>query len=141
MKKITYIIFVCLFIFSCSNSTSEKDDLKTIKRKKVQVQHLSASDFKAKLESLDNELLIDVRRDDEIVNGRIPDAIQINISELDFPEKIKGLDKNQPVMVYCAAGGRSKRACAQMQELGFKEIYELDTGFRGWLRENYQIQQ
>jgi phage shock protein E len=35
-------------------------------------------------------------------------------------------------MIYCAAGGRSAKAAALMQSLGFKKVYELKGGYRNW---------
>jgi len=34
--------------------------------------------------------------------------------------------------VYCKAGGRSAQACAIMNQLGFKNAYNLVGGFSQW---------
>jgi rhodanese-related sulfurtransferase len=46
--------------------------------------------------------------------------------------RISKLDKEQPFLIYCAAGGRSAKAGALMQSLGFKKVYELKGGYRNW---------
>ncbi len=144
MKNLIYISFSLFFLFSCNSNTSgdaaHNGNHATAQAKgPSQVTHLSAKDFKAKMDELSNEQLIDVRRPDEVGNGYIPNAININIGEADFNTKIQALNKEQPIMVYCAAGGRSKKACASLRELGYNNIYELDSGFRGWLREKYPV--
>ena len=42
------------------------------------------------------------------------------------------LDRNQPMLIYCAAGGRSNKTSVLMKEMGFKQIYELSSGINGW---------
>jgi rhodanese-related sulfurtransferase len=42
----------------------------------------------------------------------------------------KKFDKTKPVL--CKSGNRSKKATEKLNELGFKNIYELDGGFMKW---------
>ena len=44
----------------------------------------------------------------------------------------KQLDKNQPIIVYCAAGGRSAKASQMLKKNGFKVIYDLSGGYDNW---------
>mmetsp|Transcript_38354 Transcript_38354/g.105655 ORF Transcript_38354/g.105655 Transcript_38354/m.105655 type:complete len:190 (-) Transcript_38354:114-683(-) len=41
-------------------------------------------------------------------------------------------DKNQKVIVGCAAGIRSKMAAQVLEDSGYTEVLELDDGFMGW---------
>ena len=76
--------------------------------------------------------IIDVRTDGEVAEGIIKGAQHIDISKDDFDAKLNKLDKSAPVLVYCAAGGRSKTAQDKMKELGFSEVHNLKRGYRGW---------
>jgi rhodanese-related sulfurtransferase len=42
------------------------------------------------------------------------------------------LDKNKPVLVYCAAGGRSASAAKDLKKAGFKKVYDLEGGYDAW---------
>ena len=42
-------------------------------------------------------------------------------------------DKSNYYFVYCKAGSRSAQACILMQELGFKNTFNLEGGFSEWL--------
>ena len=42
------------------------------------------------------------------------------------------LDKSKPVFVYCKSGGRSAKASAKLEELGFKTIIQLEGGMMKW---------
>ncbi|MEZ4900830.1 MAG: rhodanese-like domain-containing protein [Spirosomataceae bacterium] len=49
----------------------------------------------------------------------------MNFMDADFKQQVEKLDKNKPVFVYCAAGGRSTKASQILKEAGFKTIYNL----------------
>jgi rhodanese-related sulfurtransferase len=40
-------------------------------------------------------------------------------------------DKNKPVIVYCASGGRAALAGQALKELGYEDVYNLG-GFKDW---------
>lgn len=44
-------------------------------------------------------------------------------------------DKNQPVVIYCAAGARSMRAALQMGALGYTNVYSVAGGIVQWKAE------
>lgn len=76
--------------------------------------------------------LIDVRTSREFSNGFIAGAKNIDYNGESFEKQMKKLDKNKPVLVYCAAGGRSENASELLKEWGFKEVYDLIGGYNGW---------
>jgi rhodanese-related sulfurtransferase len=76
--------------------------------------------------------LLDVRTPEEVVHGKIPGAINMDFYEDDFKKQLKSLDKNKPVYVYCASGGRSGDAAEMMSEMGFTKVYNLEGGFKAW---------
>jgi rhodanese-related sulfurtransferase len=76
--------------------------------------------------------LIDVRTPREFSNGNISGSKNIDYNGDSFEKQMKKLDKNKPVLVYCAAGGRSENAAELLKEWGFKEVYDLEGGYNGW---------
>lgn len=78
-------------------------------------------------------VIIDVRTDEEIFEGKIPGAMAANVMEPPvFMEKVQELDKNKNYYVYCKSGGRSRQACAVLNYLGFTNVYNLTDGFSNW---------
>lgn len=77
-------------------------------------------------------LILDVRTVEEYKEGHIPGATLIPVQILDV--KLDEIDeyKEKPVLVYCAAGGRSPRAVQMLVENDFTNIYHMDRGFSGW---------
>jgi len=80
--------------------------------------------------------IIDVRTPKEIADGKIPNAIEINYEADDFEEKLEGLDKNVTYIVYCEAGGRSSNAAELMAKKGFKNVYNLEGGYKAWVEQS-----
>jgi rhodanese-related sulfurtransferase len=102
-------------------------------------QDIDAEQFKEKLVSNENVQLVDVRTPEEWEQGVIGDPYKANINGPDFDAKLAALDKNKPVLVYCAAGGRSGRCMQIMEERGFKEVYNLEGGIKAWRQAGYEV--
>lgn len=76
--------------------------------------------------------LLDVRTPGEIAQGKIAGALEIDINDADFKQKVSKLDKEKPVLVYCRSGARSGNAMRQMTAMGFKQVYNLAGGINAW---------
>lgn len=115
---------VIFMIWSCTSSSSQA--YAQVINKKV-----NKTEF-AKLMKKSGAQLIDVRTPREFSNGNISGSKNIDYNGDSFEKQMKKLDKNKPVLVYCAAGGRSENAAELLKEWGFKEVYDLEGGYNGW---------
>ncbi|MFL0352207.1 rhodanese-like domain-containing protein [Xanthomarina sp. GH4-25] len=80
-----------------------------------------------------NAVILDVRTEEELEEGRIPNAINIDIYQgQEFIDQIEALDKSKNYYVYCRSGGRSAQACAIMNQLGYTNTFNLLGGFCEW---------
>jgi len=95
---------------------------------KAQTANLSPQEFIAKVKDTKDAQLLDVRTPQEWETGKIASSNCINYNDAAFKQQIEKLDKNKPVFVYCAAGGRSSKAAPILQQAGFKYIYNLTGG-------------
>lgn len=95
---------------------------------------LAPDEFEKKLTSTKDKQVVDVRKADEFANGHLAGAVQIDYFKKDFKSQVAKLDKNKPVFVYCASGGRSGSASEVLEELGFKKIYDLKGGMNAWVK-------
>jgi rhodanese-related sulfurtransferase len=94
---------------------------------------LSQKEWASQLAEDKNAVILDVRTEEECLDGIIPNAINIDIYKgQGFVYKLDELDKTKNFYVYCKAGGRSAQACHIMNELGFKNTYNLLGGFMNW---------
>jgi len=130
MYKILTIAIIGLSTLfnSCANGQSQEVNT-----------NLTASQFEQKLNELKSAVLIDVRTLGEFAEGHLSSAANYDWNGPDFEKQIEGLDKSNPVMVYCLAGGRSSAAAKKMRSLGFKEVYNLDGGIVKWKNANLPV--
>lgn len=97
---------------------------------------LTQEDWAAKLNADLDAVVLDVRTEDEFNEGIIPNAVNIDInSGQQFVNAVEALDQNKNYFVYCRSGMRSAKACEIMNQLGFKNAYNLSGGMIGWAGE------
>lgn len=97
---------------------------------------LTQQEWTSKLAVDDNAVILDVRTPEEVAQGIIPNAIIIDIYKgQGFINEVEELDKSKNYYVYCKVGGRSGQACSVMNQLGFKNTYNLIGGFSEWTGE------
>jgi len=95
--------------------------------------NLTQEDWVKKLEEDNNSVVLDVRTQEEVDSGMIPNAIHIDIYKgQGFIYKLEELDKTKSYFVYCRSGARSGQACAIMNQLGFQNAYNLVGGINEW---------
>lgn len=80
----------------------------------------------------DSVQLVDVRTPDEWSRGHIKGAVHIDWFSDDFKVQVEKLDKDAPVRLYCAAGGRSEEAREMLRGMGFRDVLDLDGGIGAW---------
>ena len=79
---------------------------------------LSQEDWKEQLSNDNNAYILDVRTPEEIEQGQIPGAHNINIYlGQEFMDALEELDKSKDYYVYCRSGQRSKTG------MRFNEFY------------------
>lgn len=96
------------------------------------VKNLSPDEAKAFIaaRSVTDYQLLDVRQPQEYENEHLPGALLIPIKQLS--EKLVGLDRKKPLLVYCAVGGRSRAAAQYLAGQGFEEVYNISGGIKKW---------
>jgi rhodanese-related sulfurtransferase len=94
-------------------------------------ESLYSAEFERRLNENPDAVLLDVRTAAEFRSERIPDAINIDITDNSFMEKIGELDKTKAYFVYCRSGGRSGQACSIMASEGLT-TFNLAGGISNW---------
>ena len=92
----------------------------------------SAQEYVAQHE---NAVILDVRTPAEYDMSHITGAMNVNVQNDDFATMVAGLDKDKTYLVHCTrnpADGRSARALETLQELGFRNLYNLEGGYIAW---------
>lgn len=98
-----------------------------------QMKNLTQEQWKESLERDNNAQILDVRTEEEFIEGFIPDAKNIDIYKgQGFIDEINQLDKSKSYYVYCRSGARSAQACALMNQQGIENAYNLMGGITEW---------
>ncbi len=74
--------------------------------------------------------LIDVREPNEFESGHILGARNIPMSQLKM--RMKEIRPDLPVYLYCQSGMRSGRAAQFLHKKGYKDLTQLQGGFKKW---------
>ncbi len=80
--------------------------------------------------------LIDVRTPEEFQKGQLNGAINLNFYDEAFEQQLDTLNKDVPVYVYCASGGRSGKTKTLLHDKGFVAVYNLIGGYNKWPYKN-----
>jgi molybdopterin/thiamine biosynthesis adenylyltransferase/rhodanese-related sulfurtransferase len=80
-------------------------------------------------------VVLDVREPDEYEQGALPGALHIPRGHLESQIENKVVDRDAPVVVYCAGGTRSAFAAETLQQLGYTDVVSVVGGFNKWKNE------
>ena len=125
-----FTIALVLFFAGCSNAQTKKGT--------SFVQNIEPAEFQI---SSENHTVIDVRTPQEVAQGKIKNALNVNFYDADFEEQVSklGLDKNKEVYLYCRSGGRSGSAATKLSGFGFTKVYNLTGGMMGWQSNKFEV--
>lgn len=122
-KQISLLFFLTFPIYSFTQSTE-----------------LAPKSFQDSIRNKKNQLL-DVRTSGEYNDGHLEGAFQADWTNLDqFKERVKSLDKHQPIYVYCLAGSRSAAAQKWLIKEGFEQVFNLRGGINAWNLEDLPLE-
>ena len=127
IKKIVIVFLLIAVIVFQSCKDYSKDTVAT-----EEIELISPQQVYDAVYSGDFVQLVDVRTPEEYKIKHLKGAQNICVTDDDFSEKVKTLDKNKPVYVYCKMGVRSADAAHKLRKLGFTKIYDMDGGILLW---------
>jgi rhodanese-related sulfurtransferase len=115
-NRFFYMLTAALFFLACNSNA----------------QNVDANTFEQKINAGGVQVL-DVRTAGEYSGYHLKNVMLADwTNKAQFEERVKYLDKNKTLLVYCAAGGRSGQAAVWLKEQGFKEVVNLQGGITAW---------
>lgn len=93
----------------------------------------------AELIRTSSPLILDVRTPGEFYDGHIEHAKLIPLHQLE--QRLGEIEdfKTKEILIYCRSGNRSAAAAEILDRHGFKELYNLRPGIRGWRQDNLPV--
>lgn len=112
------------------------------------VKGILPDDLMAMMEAGEDFLLVDVREESEYARGYIEGALLVPRGILEgaadhrCPNRENALcnSRERKVVVYCHSGGRSAMAADTLQQMGFKQVFNLEGGIVNWEAEDYPVE-
>ena len=77
-------------------------------------------------------IVLDVREPDEYDEGALLGAIHIPRGHLEAQIESRIIDKQAPIVAYCAGGVRSAFAAKTLAELGYTNVLSMEGGYGRW---------
>ncbi|APG61311.1 rhodanese-like domain-containing protein [Christiangramia salexigens] len=100
------------------------------------MKDLTQEEWQEKLQNDKEAIILDVRTDEEVEDGYIPNMKHIDIYKgQGFINEVEKLDKSKHYYIYCRSGKRSAQACTLLDQMGFRETNNLLGGFSEWTGE------
>ena len=100
-----------------------------------EMQQMTVHELKASRNGLQ---LVDVRGPAEWRNGRIPGATHIFLPHL--RKRASELDKERPVLLYCATGYRASLAGSVLEQEGFSDVRNLPGSIHAWKAAKFPVE-
>ena len=99
-----------------------------------QMEEITATEFKQRLDRGDDIQIIDVREPNEYDIARIPGSKLIPLGQV--ANRIGEIDESRETVVHCKMGGRSAKAIEALQRAGYKgRLINLKGGITAWSNE------
>jgi rhodanese-related sulfurtransferase len=133
MKRLLHFIAASLASLSLSATAADKPAPKATAEVSAtkRFRNIDVAEWE-KLRKDASVVVLDVRTAEEFDDGHMPGAINLDIRGGKFAETLAGLDKSKTYLVHCAVGGRSAKACGQMDGMKFDKVLNLSGGITAW---------
>lgn len=107
---------------------------------KKEIFLLEANEVKEKLEGAEPFVLIDCREAEEVQGGFIGTSVFIPRGVLEMTVERHFTDREKPIVVYCAGGGRSALAAQVLKQMGYSNVASMEGGFGAWRQLGFPVE-
>jgi thioredoxin 1 len=123
-------LFLLMIIASFGLSNAKTQNVKNVDSKAF-----------AELIASNEGIILDVRTLQEYKQGHIENSTLISTNDPKFVEKVKLLQKDKPLYIYCLTGSRSRAVANYLSKNGYSKVYNLTHGILEWQRYGNKITQ
>ncbi|MFT7003782.1 MAG: rhodanese-related sulfurtransferase [Sulfurimonas sp.] len=147
MKLSKIILALLIFVsFLQAEVKNENTVLKLWKKQvsiaRAEVKSITPKELMSWIKNKKDFILVDIREKKEVSSGWIESKTTKKISRgtLDpAVAKAGALKPEQTIVLYCHKGPRAVLAIKTLEDLGFKNVYNLKGGIDAWMNAGYPI--
>lgn len=130
-KKMMALLLVALLGIAACTTDGEQEQAANPAAVAVAGGLISPAAYQTQFDGV-GHLLLDVRTPQEFAEGHIEGAINIALQEL--PRRLSELPQDQPIVLYCRSGNRSRDALHILRNAGYTAVYDMG-GIIDWERQ------
>lgn len=97
----------------------------------VAVHQLTAEEAKARMDSGEAVIVLDVRTQEEYDEAHIENAVLLPNEEIGSEQPALLPDLDAEILVYCRSGNRSRQAAEKLLAMGYTQVYDFG-GIKDW---------
>lgn len=139
LYTITLIVVGVLFFYGAVAIAKDLTSKDMVAEAKKTICEVSVAEAKALLDK-GGEIFLDCREPKEFKMGHVPGAINIPRGLLEFKISKKIPEKNENIVMYCKSGGRGCLATCSLCQMGYKNVKNMDGGWKAWEKAGYPIE-
>ena len=141
IKRIAIVIIALCFVACATQNygSAIKTSDQMVKDAKASIKEVSIDDVKKMIDNKEPIVILDVRDRDEFETGYIPGAINLSRGMLEFKINTLVPDKNATIIVYCGIDLRGPLATKTLNEMGYKNAFNIKGGLKDWKAAGYPI--
>lgn len=137
MRRVLIVLVMAVCLAGCGSGGSESTSgvsggvAESMAEAAAGYRQISQEEAKEIMDSEDNIVILDVRRQDEYDAGHIEGAVLVPNETIGAEPPAELPDKGQKILVYCRSGNRSKQAAQKLADMGYTNVYEFG-GINTW---------
>lgn len=133
---------------SAGPSSRPKTLADLVSEARARIREWDADELHTQLTSGADVLLIDVREPDEYARGHLPGSLLLPRGLLEAAadpsnrHRVAAVHsaRERTVVLICDTGARSALAADTLQQMGFRQVYNLAGGIQLWEAEDYPVE-
>ena len=102
-----------------------------------EVRTITAEELRTRLAGEERPLLVDVREQNEWDEAHIEQATLVPLATV--VNTLKEMPKEKEILLICRSGRRSGIAYRQLEELGFRNLRNVEGGMLAWEKLGYPV--
>ena len=138
MKIYALLSLILISVFSFSQNKEQTFDQMVKSYYKGTIPLIYPHQLYKKMLSKEKIYILDTREKKEFEVSTIKNAIHVGYEQFSM-ERVKSINKNAPIIVYCTIGARSENIGEKLKKNGFTNVSNLYGGLIYWKNQNYKV--
>ncbi len=110
---------------AAESTANQTEQVETTPAAKAEYRKISAADAKARMDSGDTIVILDVRTQEEYDAGHIAGALLLPNETILDTQPTELPDLNAEILVYCRSGNRSAQAANKLIAIGYTNVFDF----------------